>query len=63
MLSNGQDREPRNEPTLLWLINLWLRMQEYRMGKTDSSTNSVEKTGLFHIKESNWTNFSHHVQA
>ena len=31
--------------------------------KAASSTNSVEKTGLLHVEESNWTNFSHHVQV
>ena len=25
-----QNREPRNKPTYLWLINLQQRMQEYR---------------------------------
>ena len=28
-----QNREPRNKPTLLWLINLGQKRQEYTMGK------------------------------
>ena len=43
MLINGQDREPRNEPTLLWLINLWLKMQDYRMGKKQTLQQIVLK--------------------
>ena len=31
-----QNREPRNKPTHLWLINIWLRRQEYIMEKRQS---------------------------
>ena len=27
------NREPTNEPTFIWVINLWQRRQEYTMGK------------------------------
>ena len=31
--SMEQNREPRNKPTHLWLVNLQQRRQEYTMGK------------------------------
>ena len=31
-----QNREPRNKPTLIWLINVQQRRQEYRMEKRQS---------------------------
>ena len=33
---NSENREPRNKPTDLWLINLRQRKQEYTMGKRQS---------------------------
>ena len=31
-----QNREPRNEPTYLWAINLQQRRQDYKMEKRQS---------------------------
>ena len=56
-----QNREPRNEPTPIWAINLQQRRQEYTVGKRQPpSINGVGKTGSLYAKESNWTTlFSH----
>ena len=35
-MSVEQHREPRNKPTLIWLINVQQRRQEYRMEKRQS---------------------------
>ena len=34
----------------------------YNREKTASSINGVGKTEQLHVKESNWTNFLHHIQ-
>ena len=39
-----QNREPRNKPTLLWLINLGQKRQEYTMGKRQSLKYMVWET-------------------
>ena len=35
-ISMEQNREPRNEPTLIWSINLRQKRQEYTMGERQS---------------------------
>jgi len=62
--STEQNREPKNEPTIIWSINLLQRRQEYAMGKkkTVSSPNGIEKTRQLHAKELNWITFFHHTQ-
>ena len=58
--SMEQNKEPRKEHTLTWVINFLTRV--YNGEKTASSINCVGKTGQLHEKESNWTILSHHVQ-
>ena len=41
-----QNQEPGNIPTLIWTINPPWR-QEYAMGKRQSLTNAVIKTGQY----------------
>ena len=57
--SMEQNRQPRNEPTLIQEINLWQRRQEYTMqmytAYIASSINGVGKTGQLYAKKSNWT--------
>ena len=61
--SMESNRKTRNEPTLIWAINLQQGRQVYTMGKKmASSMNCVGKTGQLHTKESNWTTFSHYAQ-
>ena len=42
------------------IVNLWQWRQEYTSAK-DDFFNSVRKTRQLHVKESNWTTFSHHI--
>ena len=43
--SMEQNREPRNKPTLIWLIILQQKASIYNGKKTTSSINGVQKTG------------------
>ena len=49
-----QNREPRNKPTPIWLINPQKKASIYN-GKMTTSINSAQKTGQLHAKELNWT--------
>ena len=54
-----QNRDPRNEPILIWPINSWQTKQEQPMGgKRASSINGVGEDGQLHAKESNWATLS-----
>ena len=46
-------REPRKKPRHLWLINLWQRKQEYKMGKKVFSASGAGKTGQLHLNQWN----------
>lgn len=48
-ISVDQNKEPRNQATIIWAINLWKMKQEYTMGKC-SWRNGVGKTGQVHTK-------------
>lgn len=48
-ISVDQNKEPRNQATIIWAINLWKMKQEYTMGKC-SWRNDVGKTGQVHTK-------------
>ena len=51
----GKKRDLRNEPTFLWVINLWKKEARIYDGeKRASSINGVGKTIQLHAKESNW---------
>jgi len=39
--STEQNREPKNEPTIIWSINLLQRRQEYAMGKKKQSLHQM----------------------
>jgi len=46
-----QNRKRRNEPIIMWPVNLRQSRKEYPMGKSFFSTNGVGKTGQPHAKE------------
>ena len=46
-----KNREPRNKPTLLWLINLGQKRQEYTVGKRQTLQKVVWETEGLHVEE------------
>ena len=60
--SMEQNREPRNKPTPIQLINLQQKAKIYSGKKTTSSINGVQKTGQLHAKELNWTTLTLYIQ-
>ena len=58
-----QTRESRNEPTLIWAINLQKNIPRlYNGEKIAPLINGAGKTRQLHAKELNWTTLSYHLQ-